>query len=49
MKTKSILYREIIAVGSEMHVKHIRARYEDRIVEFMYVKRVAHTVTTQRL
>jgi len=40
-----MLYREIIAVCSEIHTKHINTLSEQN-VEFMNVKLVVHIVTT---
>jgi len=40
-----MLYREIIAVCSEIHTKHINTLCEQN-VEFVNVKPVVHIVTT---
>jgi len=40
-----ILYREIIAVCSEIHTKHINTLHIENI-EFLNVKLVVHIVTT---
>ena len=40
-----MLYREIIAVCSEIHIKHVN-KLCGRNVEFLNVKLVAHIVTS---
>jgi len=40
-----MLYREIMAVFSEIHTKHINTLYGQN-VEFLNVKLVVHIVTT---
>jgi len=40
-----MLYREIIAVCSQIHIKHINKLYGQN-VELLNVKLVVHTVTT---
>jgi hypothetical protein len=40
-----MLYREIIAVCSEIHTKHINSRCGQN-VEFVYAKLVVHLITT---
>jgi hypothetical protein len=42
-----MLYREVIAVCSEIHTKHINTLYEQN-VGFVSVKLVVHIVTTVR-
>ena len=42
-----MLYREIIAVCSEIHTKHIKILYGQKVhVELLNVKLVVHIVTT---
>jgi hypothetical protein len=40
-----MLYREVIAVCSEIHTKHTNTLYGQN-VEFVYVELVVHIVTT---